>query len=116
LAKFGSHIANLRKAFDKMCRYGLKINPHKCAFRVSSGKFLVFIIYEHNIEIDPNRIKSIWNVGAPTCKLEVQKFFSKVNYLRRFISNLAEKIDAFTSILRLKMMLISLGGETIGSI
>jgi hypothetical protein len=39
---------------------------------------------------------------APTCKLEMQKFFGGVNYLRRFISNLAGKIDAFNSILQLK--------------
>jgi hypothetical protein len=77
LAEFSSHIADLRKAFDK-------------------------IIHEHDIEIDPNRIKSIRNVGPPTCKLEVQKFLGKINYLRRFISNLAGKVDAFTPILWLK--------------
>jgi hypothetical protein len=32
----------------------------------------------------------------------MRKFLDKVNYLRRFISNLAGKIDAFTPILRLK--------------
>jgi hypothetical protein len=32
LVEFSSHIADLRKAFDKMCRYGLKMNPRKCAF------------------------------------------------------------------------------------
>jgi hypothetical protein len=58
-AEFSSHIADLRKAFDKMCRYGLKMNPRKCAFRVSVGKFLGFVIHECGIEIDPNRIKSI---------------------------------------------------------
>jgi hypothetical protein len=58
-AKFSSHVADLRKAFDKMCRYGFKMNPCKCAFGVSAGKFLGFIIHEHGIEIDPNRIKSI---------------------------------------------------------
>jgi hypothetical protein len=92
----------LRKAFDKMRRYGLKMNPRKCAFGVSAGKFLGFVIHEHGIEIDPDRIKSIRNVGPPTCKVEVQKFLGKVNYLRRFISNLAGKIDPFTPILRLK--------------
>jgi hypothetical protein len=101
-AEFSSHIADLCKAFDKMCRYGLKMNPRKCAFGVSTGKFLGFIIHEHGIEIDPDQIKFIRNVGPPTCKLEVQKFLGKINYLRRFISNLAGKIDAFTSILRLK--------------
>jgi hypothetical protein len=102
LAEFSSHIADLRKAFDKMCRYGLKMNPRKCAFEVSTGKFLGFIIHEHGIEIDPDRIKSIRNVRPPTCKVEVQKFLGKINYLRRFISNLAGKIDSFTPILWLK--------------
>ena len=41
-------------------------------------------------------------VEAPACKKDMQKFMGKVNYLRRFISNLSEKIDAFTPILRLK--------------
>jgi hypothetical protein len=85
-----------------MLQYGLKMNPRKCAFGVSAGKFLGFVIHEHGIEIDPDRIKSIRNVGPLTCKVEVQKFLDKVNYLRRFISNLAGKIDAFTPILRLK--------------
>jgi hypothetical protein len=100
--EFSSHKADLRKAFDKMRRYGLKMNPRKCAFGVSAGKFLGFVIHGHGIEIDPDRIKSIGNVGPLTCKVEVQKFLGKVNYLRRFISNLVEKIDAFTPILRLK--------------
>ena len=101
-AEISSHIADLRKSFDKMCRYGLKMNPRKCAFGVSDGKSLGFIIHEHGIEIDPDRIKSIRNVGPPTCKLEMQKFLGKVNYLRRFIFSLAEKIDAFAPILWLK--------------
>jgi hypothetical protein len=54
-----------------MCMYGLKMNLHKCAFQVLAGKFLGFIIHEHGIEIDPDQIKSIQNVGAPICKLEV---------------------------------------------
>jgi hypothetical protein len=39
-AEFGSHIADLRKAFNKMHQYSLKINPRKCAFAVSTDKFL----------------------------------------------------------------------------
>jgi hypothetical protein len=115
-AEFSSHIADLRKAFDKMRRYGLKMNPRKCAFGVSAGKFLGFIIHEHGIEIDPDRIKSIRNVGPPTCNLEVQKFLGKINYLRRFISKLDGKIDGFTPILRLKMMSNSPRGRTAGSV
>jgi hypothetical protein len=53
-AEFSSHIADLRKAFDKMRRYGLKMNPRKSAFGVSAGKFLGFVIHEHGIEIYPD--------------------------------------------------------------
>ena len=65
-------------------------------------KFLGFIIHEKGIEIDPKRIEAMKKVEAPTCKKDLQKFLSKVNFLRRFISNLSEKIDVFTPILRLK--------------
>ena len=78
------------------------MNPLKCAFGVSAGKFLGFIIHEKGIEIDPKRIEAMKKVEAPACKKDLQKFLGKVNFLRRFISNLSGKIDAFTSILRLK--------------
>ena len=101
-AAFDSHLADLRKALEKMRQYGLKMNPNKCAFGVSAGKFLGFIIHEHGIEIDPSRIEAIRKLTPPMSKLEVQKFLGKVNYLRRFIANLAGKVDAFTPILRMK--------------
>ena len=77
------------------------MNPLKCAFGVSAGKFLGFIIHEKGIEVDPKRIEAMSKVEAPTCKKDLQKFLGKVNFLRRFISNLSGKIDAFTPILRL---------------
>ena len=96
------HLADLRIALERMCRYGLKMNPLKCAFGVSAGKFLGFIIHEKGIEVDPKRVEAMKKVEAPTCKKDLQKFLGKVNFLRRFISNLSGKIDAFTPILRLK--------------
>jgi hypothetical protein len=50
------HLADLRLALERMRRYGLKMNPRKCLFSVSAGKFLGFIIHEHGIEIDPTKI------------------------------------------------------------
>jgi hypothetical protein len=96
------HLADLRLAFEKMCRYGLKMNPLKCAFGVSAGKFLGFIVHEKGVEIDPKKIESIKTVQAPTCKKELQTFLGKVSYLRRFICNLSGKVDAFTPLLGLK--------------
>jgi hypothetical protein len=58
-ASLNSHLADLRLVFEKMCRYGLKMNPLKCAFGVSAGKFLGFIVHEKGVEIDPKKIESI---------------------------------------------------------
>jgi hypothetical protein len=86
----------MRLAFEKIRQYGLKMNTLKCAFGVSVGKFLVFIIHEHDTEINPKQVESMKKVKAPTCKKELQSFLGKV------ISNLSGKVNAFTPILRLK--------------
>jgi hypothetical protein len=95
-------LANLCLALERMCWYGLKMNPLKCVFGVSTGKFLGFIIHEHGTKIDPTKIESINKVQPPQCKNDMQNFLGKVNYLRRFISNLSGKISAFAPILWLK--------------
>jgi hypothetical protein len=35
-----SNLPDLRLALERMHRYGLKMNPLKCTFRVSAGKLL----------------------------------------------------------------------------
>ena len=74
---FDSHLADLRLGFKRMRKYGLKMNPLKCAFGVSAGKFLGFIIHEHGIEIDPKKVEAIGNLEQPTCKRDVQKLLGE---------------------------------------
>ena len=38
------HTKHLKKAFELLRRYDMKLNPLKCAFGVSSGKFLGFMV------------------------------------------------------------------------
>jgi hypothetical protein len=101
-AEFMKHLADLRIMFERMREYNLKMNPLKCAFGVLAGRFLGFIVHEHGIEIDPKKIDSTKRVEAPKCKRNVQKLLGKVNYLRRFIANLAKKVDSFLPLVRLK--------------
>jgi hypothetical protein len=76
------HLDDLCLALERMRRYGLKMSPLKCVFGVTTVKFLLFIIHEHGIEIDPTKIESINKLQAPQCKNDMQKFLGKVNYLR----------------------------------
>jgi len=54
-----NHSHDLRKVFKKLLLHQLKMNPLKCTFRVTSGKFLGFIVRKEGIEIDSDEIKAI---------------------------------------------------------
>ena len=38
------HLDDLQETFDTLRRHQMKLNPNKCAFGVSSGKFLGFMV------------------------------------------------------------------------
>jgi hypothetical protein len=78
------------------------MNPLKCAFIATSGKFLGFIVHEHGIQIDPKKIESIGKIGEPMCKKDVQKLLGKIYYLHHFISNLVERVKSLLPLVRLK--------------
>jgi hypothetical protein len=78
------------------------MSPLKCTFGVSARRILGFIVHEHGIEIDPKKVEVIGKLEELTCKRDVQKLLGKNNYLRRFISNLAGKVESFTPLIRLK--------------
>ena len=50
------HLDDVQETFDTLWQYNMKLNPNKCAFRVSSGKFLGFIVSHRGIEANPDKI------------------------------------------------------------
>ena len=44
------HLDDLKEKFDTLRQYSMKLNPSRCAFGVSSGKFLGFIVSQRGIE------------------------------------------------------------------
>jgi hypothetical protein len=63
-----------------MKKFGLRMNPLGCAFGVTSGRFMGFVVHEHGIQIDPKKIESIGKIGEPVCRKDVQKLLGKINY------------------------------------
>ena len=43
----------------------MKLNPSKCAFGVSLGKFIRFMVSHRGIEANPNKIQAILNMEPP---------------------------------------------------
>nr|CAD39373.2 OSJNBb0021I10.7 [Oryza sativa Japonica Group] len=97
-----NHITDLRKVFERTRKYGLKMNPTKCAFGVSAGQFLGFLVHERGTEVTQRSINAIKKIQPPEDKKKLQELIGKVNFVRRFISNLSGRLEPFTPLLRLK--------------
>ena len=63
---------DLQETFDTLRRYNMKLNPSKCAFGVSSGKFLGFMVSYRGIEANPDKIQAILNIELSRNIKEVQ--------------------------------------------
>ena len=53
------HVKHLEETFELLRKYQMKLNPEKCAFRVSSDKFLGFLVSHRGIEANPKKIRVV---------------------------------------------------------
>ncbi|XP_070055283.1 uncharacterized mitochondrial protein AtMg00860-like [Nicotiana tomentosiformis] len=76
------------------------MNPLKCAFGVTSAKFLGFIVRHRGIEIDQDKVYAILKMPEPRNIHELKSLQEKLAYLRRFISNLAGRCQQFSRLMK----------------
>ena len=96
----GSHLDDLQETFETLRRYKMKLNPSKCAFGVSSGKFLGFMVSQREIEANPDKIQAILDMKPPKNIKEVQSLAGRVAALNRFVSKATDKCLPFFKVLR----------------
>ena len=65
------HITNLRKFFERIKEYKLRLNLQKCTFGVTTGKLLGFLVSDRRIEVDPSKIKAILDMPPPKSEKEI---------------------------------------------
>ena len=69
--KAESHLDNLKETFDTLRKYHMRLNLAKCVFRVSSGKFLGFMVSQRGIEANLEKVKAILDMTSPRSMKEV---------------------------------------------
>ncbi|XP_074296967.1 uncharacterized protein LOC141627634 [Silene latifolia] len=74
--------------------------PLPCAFGVTSGKFLGFVVRHRGIEIDQTKIKAINEMPEPKTLKELRGLQGRLAYIRRFISNLAGRCQPFSHLMK----------------
>ena len=71
------HLNDLQETFDTLRLYNMKLNPSKCVFGVTAGKFLGFMVSQRGIEVNPEKVWAILELEPPrtvqsSAKLERQ--------------------------------------------
>ena len=94
------HIAHLSEEFQILRNYNMKLNPAKCAFGVSVGKFLGFIVNHRGIEENPDKIKAVLDMPSPSGIKEVQRLIGRIAALSRFVSRASDKCQPFFQVLK----------------
>ncbi|CAL2270746.1 unnamed protein product [Prunus armeniaca] len=94
------HLKDLRMVFNRLWKYQLKMNPLKCAFGVTSGKFLGFIVKHRGIEVDQTKNKAIRGMPEPRNLRELKSLRGRLEFIRRFISNLARRCQSFSRLMK----------------
>ena len=72
------HVAHLAKSFHVLKNYNMKLNPTKCAFGVSAGKSLGFIVNSRGIETNPDKIKAVLEMQPPSNTKEFQRLTERI--------------------------------------
>ena len=89
------HLEDLKETFNTLRSYNMKLNPSKCAFGVTVGKFLGFMVSQRGIEANPDKIQAKIEMAPLGNMKEVQSLNSKVAALNRFVSRATDKCLPF---------------------
>jgi hypothetical protein len=82
------HLGDLRRVLERTRKFGLRMNPKKCAFG--------------GIEIGLKSQEAVRTMVPPTTNKELQQLIGKINFVRRFISNLSGRIEPFMELVKIR--------------
>ena len=78
----------------------MKLNPSKCVFGVTAGKFLGFMVSQRGIEVNLEKLRAILELEPPRTVKAMQSLNGKVAALNRFVSKATDKCLPFFRVLR----------------
>ncbi|PKI36196.1 hypothetical protein CRG98_043413, partial [Punica granatum] len=102
------HLVNLKRLFNRLKKYKLRLNPAKCTLGAKSGKLLGFVVSERGIEVDPDKVKAIRELPPPSTVRETLGQWktkdAKLVPYHEYLEELAENFEriSFTYTPRIK--------------
>ena len=94
------HDCHLNSVLDWCKKINLTLNKGKCVFKVKKVTFINHKVTQEGIKPDDEKLHPIKDMPAPNDKKGVERLLSTVNYLGKFIPNLASVTEPIGMLIR----------------
>ena len=84
------HNQNLTRVFERLRSANLTLKPTKCAFAVAKLRFLVHVISQQGVQMDPEKVRIIMEMPRPNSVPDIKSFLGMASYYRNFVENFSK--------------------------
>jgi hypothetical protein len=84
------HDARLKKVLDRVQAVNLKLNQKKCQIRKEEIPYVGHLLTKDSLKPDPEKIRAVQAMTKPSNTKELKIFLGFIQYLAKFLPNMAE--------------------------
>ena len=100
---WNTHLKHLDSVLSKLTDLKFTVNVKKCVFAKSEIKYLGHVIGSGRHGPDPEKLRAIESIEAPTTKTNLKSALGLFNYYRDYIKNYAELAKPLTDLTKKKV-------------
>lgn len=94
------HDQSLKTTLDKLNQFDVLLNHNKCEYGVEETEFLGHKLSKHGVRPSPEKIELIKNLRRPNTAEEIRSFLGLVQYMGRFLPNLATETHELRELMK----------------
>lgn len=96
---FKEHLQHLEQIFTRLTEAGLTLKPSKCAFALSSVKYLGHVLTKDGVQVDVSKTDTVRSFPIPRNQKELRSFLGLCNYYRKFVKGYSRITNPLTALL-----------------
>lgn len=99
---FEQHLAILEEVFRRLREANITVSIDKCQFCRPQLKYLGYVVSRNGLHVDPDKVKAMLEIAAPSNVKEVRRIVGTFSWYRRFVPQFSSIIAPITSLLKKK--------------